>query len=325
MKRLWSERPIPEKYLTMFEHEVEFVGAGRDSPETLMASFPGAHAVIASSRIQYDGTLMDQNEALRVISRTGIGVDNISIADATVRGVVVCNTPDGPTISTAEMAFTLILAVARDLKRVSTSFEKGRRDDFFTTYQGMELYGRFLGVVGLGRIGSRVAKMGLAMGMIVRAYDPYVSEAYATSIGVSLIPSLRELLRETDILTLHVPLTEENHNLINADRLAQMKPGAVLINTARGGLVNEEALLDALDSSRLRGAGLDVLRQKPIDLPSTHPLLKREDVILTPHIASATGAGKDRLWRTALDQAFQVLRNERPEHIVNPEVWETRR
>jgi len=325
MKRLWSERPIPEKYLTIFEHEAEFVGAASDSPETPMVAFPGAHAVIASSRIQYDGALMDQNEALRVISRTGIGVDNISIKDATTRGIVVCNTPDAPTISTAEMAITLILALARDLKRVSTSFERGRRDDFFTTYHGMELYGKILGVVGVGRIGSRVAKMGLGMGMVVKAYDPYVSKNYARSIGVSLTPSLRALLRETDILTLHVPLTQGTYNLIDSEQLEHMKPGAILINTARGGLVNEDALLKALDSGHLRGVGLDVLRQKPIDLPTNHPMLSREDVIITPHIASATEAGKDRLWRTALEQALQVLRNKRPKHIVNPEVWETRK
>ena len=178
---------------------------------------------------------------------------------------------------------------------------------------------RELGLIGLGRIGKRVAKIAAGFDMIVKAYDPLVSPDQARDLGVELASSLEDVLRTADIVSLHVPLTPETRNMINAERLALMKPGAYLVNAARGGLVDQAALLAALESGRLHGAGLDVFPQEPPDPQS--PLLHRDDVIATPHIAGATLAGKDRLWTTAINQALQVLRGERPEHLANPEVW----
>lgn len=281
-----------------------------------------AHAIIAGARIRYDGAFMDRIPTLRVIARTGIGVDNISLPDATVRGVAICNTPDVPSTSTAEFTVALLLAATKHLKKIEYARLNGQTGNFFGDYQGVELSGLRLGLVGLGRIGGRVAKVAQALGLIVQGYDPYVPPERAADLGVEMIPDLETLLRTSDVVSLHVPASPETHHLINAERLAMMKPGAYLINTARGTLVDEAALLDALERGHLAGAGLDVLDPEPPD--PANPLLYRDDVFCTPHVGGITVASKDALWREALRQVIQVLRGERPTHLVNPEVWPLR-
>jgi D-3-phosphoglycerate dehydrogenase len=164
-----------------------------------------------------------------------------------------------------------------------------------------------------------VAILALALEMTVIGFDPFISAERAHEIGVELVSTLEEVLSVADIVSLHVPLTPETQGIISAERLARMKPGAILINAARGGLVDEAALLGALESGHLWGAGLDVFVSEPP--AADHPLLARDDVVATPHIASATNAGKDRMWQAAIIQALQVLEGERPAHLVNPEVW----
>ncbi len=325
MFRIWFERSVPYEHAHLWKGVAEVAGSAADTPDDPFAALPGAHAIIASSQYLYDGAVMDRDPELRVISRTGIGVDSIVIPDATARGIVVCNAPDGPTISTAEHAFTLLLAVAKDLKRVEAQLQSREKINFFNTYQGLELYGLQLGLVGLGRIGRRVARMAQALEMRVVAYDPYVPLIHAEELGVALAPTLEAVLRTSDIVSLHVPLTEETRHLINAERLTLMKPGAILINAARGGLVDEAALVEALDSGHLRGAGLDVLSVEPLHLDPNHPLLHRENVIVTPHIAGLTTASKVRLIEMALQNALMVLRGKRPASVVNPEVWDRRK
>jgi D-3-phosphoglycerate dehydrogenase len=246
----------------------------------------------------------------------GIGYDRVDIAAATAAGVAVCNTPDGPTLSTAEFAITLMMAVARNLKQIAYNGAKPRPQ---TSYQAIELYGKQLGLVGLGRIGTHVARIAKAMGMPVVAYDPYITPEKAAETGVELADSLEMLLGASDIVSLHLPLTDENRKLMNAERFAQMKRGAIFINTARGGHVDEAALLAALDSGHLFGAGLDVTDPEPPE--STNPLLFRENVIITPHIASGTFEGRDRMFEMAFDQILQVFRGEHPPYLINPEVW----
>jgi D-3-phosphoglycerate dehydrogenase / 2-oxoglutarate reductase len=273
-----------------------------------------AQAVVASARVQYDAALMDRVPDLRVISRTGIGVDNIALEAATSRGIAVCNVPDGPTVSTAEHTVTLLMATAKQIPAATQALREGR-GDLFNEYQGLELDGLTLGLVGLGQIGRRVARICRAVGMRVLAYDPYVDPAVAESIPVELVGDLDTLLRRADAVSLHAPLTEQTSGMINRDRLASMKPGAILVNSARGGLVDEAALLEALDSGHIGGAGLDVFDPEPPR--ADNPLLHRADVIATPHVAGATVASKDRLWRVAITQALQVLRGETPDNLVN--------
>lgn len=319
MFRVWFERALPPAYATMLAGVAQAIGPASATPESPLRALPEAQAIIAASRICYDGALMDQAPLLRVISRTGIGFDNISLPDATARGIAVCNAPDGPTISTAEHTITLMLAVAKQLKQAEGEMQRREKKDYFNDHNGLEMYGLHLGVVGLGRIGSHVAKVALALGMKVVAFDPYISSGRALEMGVEMAPTIEALLRTADIVTLHLPLTPATRHLMNSARLAQMKTGAILINAARGGLVDEAALIQALESGHLRGAGLDVFDPEPPH--PDNPLLHRENVIATPHIAGATTASKDRLWQTAIMQALQVLRGERPAHLVNPEVW----
>ena len=321
MYSIWFERSFPSKYAPLLEGTAVVLGEGTATPEAPLVALPEAHAIIAAARIRYDGAVMDQAPNLLVISRTGIGFDNISIPDATTRGIAVCNAPQAPTVSTAEHAITLMLAVAKQLESLRRKVLAGGTDDFFPLCTNLEVDGRCLGLVGLGRIGSHVAKVARALGMRVVAFDPFIAPERARELGVEQSPTLEALLESADIVSLHLPLSAETHNLMNAERLAQMKRGAILINAARGGLVDEAALLASLENGHLSGAGLDVFQVEP---PSPdNPLLQRDDVIATPHIAGATGAGKDRLWRTGITQALQVLRGEKPSHLLNPEVWES--
>ena len=318
MYRIWCERALPSQAAHLLDGIAIAVSRDGASPATELSSVAGAQAVIASSRIRDDGAFMDQFPTIRVVSRTGIGLDNVSIADATARGVAVCYAPDAPTISTSEHTVALLLAAAKHLKRCDSELRRGGKTDYFTDYQGIELYGLQLGLVGLGRIGKRVAKFALALGMTVRAHDPFVTPEQARELGVELAPSLEDVLRSADIVSLHIPLTDDTRNLLNTERLAMMKAGSYLVNAARGGLVDEAALLAALELGHLHGAGY-VFPNEPPDPKS--PLLLRDDVIATPHIAGATQASKDRLWSSAITQALQVLRGERLPHLANPEVW----
>ncbi len=315
--RMWFERDPPPIYAQLLEGSALIVGSGVSEAHA-RGSIAGAEAIIASSRVRYDGPLMDIAPRLRVISRTGIGLDNVAVEEATARGIAVCSVPDGPTISTAEHAIALMLAVAKELPRATTALREGQ-GDFFNAYAGVELDGLCCGLVGLGKIGRRVARFATALGMEAVAHDPFVDPAVATSLGVELLPDLDALLVRADVVSLHAPLTPETSRIIDARRLALMKRGAILVNTARGGLVDEQALLAAVRSGHIRGAGLDVFDPEPPD-PACE-LLQRSEVVATPHIAGATVAGKDRLWRGAIEQALEVLRGERPENLANPEIW----
>ncbi|MDX6562781.1 MAG: D-3-phosphoglycerate dehydrogenase / 2-oxoglutarate reductase [Gaiellales bacterium] len=315
--RIWFEREPPEIYHALLDGTAVIAGSGaRDSSP--LSGVAGAHAVIASSRVQYDADFMDRAPSLRVISRTGIGLDNVRIPEATERGIAICHTPGAPTISTAEHAFALLLACAKALPQTARAMRAGP-EDFFNTYDGIELDGLCLGIVGLGQIGRRVARFAQAIGMRVVAFDPLLGPAEASELRVTLTSTLEALLAEADAVSLHAPLTPGTMRLMDERRIGLMRPGAILINTARGGLVDEPALAAALEAGHLRSAGLDVFEVEPPH--PDNPLLHRDDVIATPHIAGATAAGRDRLWRTAIAQALQVLADERPPGLANPEVW----
>jgi D-3-phosphoglycerate dehydrogenase len=321
MFRIWFERDIPDYVLNDLAGVAEPLGPGTATPHDLAAALPSAQAAIASSLVVYDAALMDLAPQLQVIARTGIGYDKVDLRAATDRGIAVCNAPDAPTISTAEHTLALMLAVAKQLHAAQTALRGGGRD-FFASHRGIELAGRTLGLVGAGRIGRAVAGMAGGFGMAVAAYDPYADPNVLETAGIRLADSLNGLLSEADVISLHVPLTDRTRGLIDAAALELMKPDSILINTARGGLVDHDALLAALEQGRLFGAGLDVTDPEP--LPPEHPLLARRDVVVTPHVAAATGEGKARLYESAVSQALQVLRGERPLHLVNPEVWSRR-
>ncbi|MYG16517.1 MAG: hypothetical protein F4207_08880 [Gemmatimonadetes bacterium] len=318
MLRLWSDRTVPPGIRAEFDRQLIVHGSSEDSPDDPLRDLPGARAIVAGARRNYDGGFLDRYPDVKVICRTGIGIDNIVVQEATERGVAVCNTPEGPTVSTAETAIALILSAVKHIKRVSGEFAERPGKDYLSGYQGMEVLGRTLGLIGLGRIGGRVAELAAALGMRVMAFDPYIEAERASAMGIERAERIEDVLARSDVVSLHAPLTEETRRLMDGNRFGQMKPGAFFVNVSRGGLVDEEALCAALDRGHLAGAALDVFDPEP---PSPgNPLLHRADVVVTPHIAGVTVASRERMWRMALTMALQVWNGRRPDHIVNPEV-----
>jgi phosphoglycerate dehydrogenase-like enzyme len=258
-------------------------------------------AVIGAVR-RWDRTVYALAPRLRVVSRSGIGYDNVDVADAAMFDVKVCNAPDAPTVSTAEHTVALIMAITKEIPGQQAISRRGERAGPATA---LELEGATLGLVGLGRIGRRVATAMQALGMRVIAHDPFLTSGPP---GVELVADLGDVFAESDVLSLHAPATPETYQLINATTLAEMKPGAYLVNCARGTLVDHDALLAALDRGQLAGAGLDVTDPEP--LPAGHPLLGHPRCVVTPHCASSTSAGRRRLFEHAIANALAVLRGE---------------
>ena len=283
------------------------------------APLDAAHGAIVGAA-RWDGARFDLAPKLKVLARTGIGVDAVDLDEATRRGVVVTNTPDGPTVSTAEHTMALLFAVAKTLPHHQQMLRDGT-GSYTANSRAIELDGLTLGLVAYGRIGRRVAAMASAIGMKVVAHDPYLAAetgaGTAAALGVELL-GFEDLLAVSDVISLHCPLTDESRRLFRAETFARCKPGLVFVNAARGGLVDHDDLLAALDSGRVRAAGLDVTDPEP--LPPDHPLLHRLDVVVTPHVASSTQVGRQRMLTMALEQAMQVLNGTRPTHLVNPAV-----
>src|SRR5205809_3329327 len=260
------------------------------NPAELDKAIAAAHALIVRSETRVTASLMARAPHLRVVARAGTGVDTIDVHAATRRGIAVMNTPGANTVSAGEHALGLLLALVRRISDAAAAMRRGEWDR--KRFEGTELRGKTMGVVGLGRIGGHVAQLARAFGMHVVGHDPYLSPERAAELQVRLLP-LEQLLRHADVVTLHVAHTEQTHHLINAERLQLMKPTAVLANTARGELVDEAALADALREKRIGGAAIDVFAVEP--LPADAPLRKLERVILTPHLAASTAEAQERV------------------------------
>ncbi len=260
--------------------------SGADRAE-LEAALADAAAVVVRSSTTVDGALLDAAPRLRIVGRAGVGVDNIDVEEATRRGIAVLNAPGGNTISTAELTLGLLLAAARRIPAADRSVRSGAWDR--GAFRGRQLQGMRLGVIGVGRIGSEVVQRARAFGMTVAVHDPYLPPERAEDLGVERM-ELDALLRASDAVTLHAPLTDETRGMIGPDRLAVMKEGALLVNAARGGLVDEEALAAALREGRLGGAALDVYEAEP--LPDDSPLRDAPNLVMTPHLGAATSEAR---------------------------------
>ncbi|MBI4503727.1 MAG: phosphoglycerate dehydrogenase [Gemmatimonadetes bacterium] len=283
--------PVNERGLDILRASAECeVVYAAGNPARLAQVLPRAHALLVRSETKVTDAMMAQAPALRVIGRAGMGVDNIDVEAATRRGIAVMNTPGGNTVSAAEQAIALLLALVRRIPWASESMRRGEWDR--KKFGGSELRGKILGLVGLGRIGSHVATVARALGMDVLAHDPFLSEARAAELGVTLLP-LDDLLARADAISLHVPATEETKNLLDRRRLGLLKKTAVLINTARGGVLDETALLEAVNAGTIAGAALDVFAQEP--LPADSPLRKSDRILLTPHLAASTAEAQERV------------------------------
>lgn len=288
-------------------------------PNATEADLPGVDMAIVGGRSEVDGTFMDEvGPNLKAIIRIGIGVDNIRIPDATERGILVANTPDAPTESTAEHTVALLLSIA---KRVVMGNDFLRGTDLpRTAMRGTEVRGRTLGIAGLGRIGRRVGEI-CAQGLKMRVigFDPFVQQADVADLGIEKVDDLDRMIADVDFLTLHVPLMPETHHLMNEERLRSMKPGAYLINASRGPVVDEAALIKVLQADHLSGAALDVFDPEPP--AADNSLLHMANVVATPHIASFTDMGSRAMQSAVAAQAVQVAKGERPTYLLNPEVW----
>ena len=247
------------------------------------------NALIVRSETKVTAKILNAGARLRVVGRAGVGVDNVDVETATRRGVVVLNAPGGNTVSTAEHAFSLLLSVARKIPQADASVREKNWDR--KSFQGVELYNKTLGVIGMGRIGSELSRRAIAFGMRVIAYDPYLSAARARSLQVELIDELDDLLTTADFISLHTPLTAETRHIIDLARLNKMKRGVRIINCARGGLIDETALARALQDRHVAAAALDVFEQEP--LPNDSPLRSAPNLVLTPHLGASTAEAQE--------------------------------
>jgi len=280
-----------------------------------------ADAIIVAGETFVTNEVMDRiGPRLRIIARTGIGVDRIDLDAATRHGILVVNTPDGPTESTAEHTIALLLNLCKQVMSSDRILRAGQPYPALKELTpGLEAAGAVLGLVGLGRIGSRVAVIARVLGMKVIAFDPFITPERASTLGVELVPSLAELLPHAHVVSLHCPATAETYHIINAGTLNLMPKGSYLINVARGSLVDEAALLEALRSGHLAGAALDVFDPEPA--VTNHPLFTLPNTICTPHTGSYTSASVLRMQVMACEEIASALRGERPTNLVNAEVW----
>ena len=255
----------------------------------LVKIIPEFSALVVRSQTKVTAQILNAGAQLRVVGRAGVGVDNVDVETATRRGIIVLNAPGGNTISTAEHTFSLLLSVARKIPQADASM-RGKSWDR-RNFEGIELYDKTLGVIGMGRIGSELSRRAIAFGMRVVAYDPYLSAARARTLQVELVDELDDLLASANFISLHMPLTEETHHMVDATRLEKTKRGVRVINCARGGLIDEDALADALHSGQVGGAALDVFEIEP--LPSDTPLRTAPNLVLTPHLGASTAEAQE--------------------------------
>ena len=328
MPTLVLSRDLPFRAGFSFEQAapgvtIRTVAVGRSAgPEELREACRGADALITMLSDRIDADFLAVCPSLRVVANYAVGYDNLDLAAAARAGVVLTNTPDVLTEATADIAFALLLGVARRVREGERLLRAGEfhgwRSDMLL---GSDLHGRTFGLIDMGRIGAATARRARGFGMQIRYTNRKpVAPALAAELGAEFV-SLDELLRTADVLSVHCPLTPETHHLLNAERLAQLKPSAILINTARGPVVDEAALADALARGALRGAGLDVYEHEP----RVHPaLMDRDDVMLLPHLGSATTETRAVMAELALANCVAVLTGEPPKTpIPLPRSWES--
>ena len=290
------------------QYEVQ-TGLKGDALKKVLAEFDGA---ICRSGVTISGDVLEGNKRLRAIARAGVGTDNIDKEAATRLGIVVMNTPTGNTLSTAEHAFTLMLALSRRVAEAYAKLCQGKWDR--KTFMGTQLADKTLGIVGLGRIGQEVAKRALAFQMRVLGYDPFLSAEQAAKLGITRVETVRDMLPQVDYLTVHTPLTPETTNLIDREAIALMKPGVRLINAARGGIYNEEALIEGLKNGKLGGVALDVFQEEPC---TNSPLFGMPNVLCTPHLGASTEEAQTQVAIEAVELLINYFTKGEVRHAVN--------
>ncbi|HEY1316320.1 MAG TPA: phosphoglycerate dehydrogenase [Gaiella sp.] len=296
--RVLVREPIAEAGVALLRERFE-VDVDPDSAlEDVIDRYDG---IVIRSATRVTRELIDRATRLKVIGRAGVGVDNVDVDAATRRGIVVANAPESTVVSAAEQTIGLIVALARNIPQAHAALKGGRWER--SRWSGIELAGKSLGVIGFGRIGQQVARRAVGLGMTVVAYDPFVGSERFRELGVERAETLEALLGASDVVTLHSPLTDETHCLIDRETIARMRDGARLVNAARGALVDEDALVEALRSGKLAGAALDVFSAEPYE----GPLLELDQVVVTPHLAASTDEAQDRAGLIVAEQVVAAL------------------
>ncbi len=285
--------PISPKGIALLQQRPEFevtVLSKRLSEAELIPIVSDVVAMVVRSETKVTRKVIEAAKKLRVVGRAGVGVDNIDVDAATQHGVVVMNTPGGNTITTAELTFGMIINLARHIGPAHASMMQGKWDR--KQFQGAELSGKTLGVLGMGRIGSEVAKRAQAFGMKVLGYDPFLTDARAQSLGIEIASDVDAVYRDADFITVHMPVTDQTRGMLNSAAFAKMKPGVRIVNCARGEIIAENDLLAALDSGKVAGAALDVYAAEP--LPADHAFRKHANITLTPHLGASTKEAQEK-------------------------------
>jgi len=311
--------PISPRGIEYFKARPEFrvTVLSKRLPEAELIPLLGdVEAMVVRSETKVTRKVMEAAPRLRVVGRAGVGVDNVDVEAATQRGVVVMNTPGGNTVTTAELTFFMLGSLARKIPAAHASMVAGKWDR--KLFQGTELQGKTLGVLGAGRIGTEVAKRALAFGMRVVAYDPFLTDARARSLGLESASDPDGVYREADFITVHMPVTPETRGMLNAEAFSRMKPGVRILNCARGEIVNTADMAAALASGRVRGYGTDVLDEEPPR--ADHPLTRLPNCLVTPHVGSRTHESVQRQALAAVTNLIRAMRGEPPLAQVNPEV-----
>lgn len=310
MKVLVSDS-LSTEGLEVLKKNVEVDYRPEITPDQLLTDIGNYDALVVRSRTTVGANVIEAGMKLKVIGRAGVGVDNIDVDKATEKGIIVLNAPHGNTVSAAEHTIAMLTTLARNIVGANLSVKKGEWNR--SAYTGVELNNKILGVVGMGRIGSEVARRARAMNMDVLVYDPYISKEQAEKIGTDLA-TFEELISHSDFITLHLPLSENTLHLIGAEELDQMKTGVRIINCARGGLIDEDALYEALKAGKIAGAALDVFEQEP---PADCRLLELENVIVTPHLGALTLEAQTNVALQVAEQVIMALKGDPIVSAVN--------
>ncbi len=325
-QKVFVTRRVFDEAVSFLQDSLEVDGNRSDrvlSPDELLSRVQGVNGVLALLTDSISPELMDRCPNLKVIANFAVGFDNIDIPGATERGILVTNTPGVLTETTADFAWSLMLAAARRVVEGDRFVREGQFGAWGPRLLlGHDVFGKVLGIVGLGRIGRAVARRAQGFGMRVLFYDPQaVPDVIVTDLGAEAM-DMDAILRESDFVSLHVPLLEGTRHLIDRDALRSMKPTAILVNTSRGPVIDEEALVEALGSGEIGGAGLDVYEREPA---LAEGLTSLDNVVLAPHIASSSRETRLRMCMMAVENLVSGLTGNRPANLVNPEAWERRR
>lgn len=310
MKVLVSD-PIAEQGIEILKNDVDVDIATGLEPSELIKRIGNYEALIVRSETQVTKEVINAGKKLKIIGRAGVGVDNIDVNAATERGIIVVNAPEGNTISAAEHTIAMMMSMSRNIPQANASLKSRKWDR--KKFMGVEVRGKTLGVVGLGRIGSEVTKRALGMEMIILAYDPFISAERAKDLGVELT-TVEDIVRRADYITVHTPLNKETKDLISAKEFAIMKRGTRIINCARGGIINEEALAKAVKDGIVGGAAIDVFTKEP---PFENPLIELDRVIMTPHLGASTEEAQINVAVTVAEQIVNSLKGLPVKNAIN--------